>query len=65
MRATKWARDTSNTSGSWEVVLYLKFPPQHSFYTLIDYGSKFLPKPIFPFKNSWLSLEENLNQTST
>ena len=33
-----------------EEVLYLKFPPQKSFYALADCGPKFLIEPIFPFK---------------
>ena len=33
-----------------------KSPSQKNFYILVDCGSKFLPEPIFSFKNSWLSL---------
>ena len=33
-----------------EEVLYPKFPPQNSFYTLADYGLKFPLEPFFPLK---------------
>ena len=53
MPVTKWAKDTSSTSGSWRRSCTWNFHPKTAFMLWLTMA---LSEPIFPLKNNWLSL---------
>ena len=55
-RATKWAKDTGNTSGSWRRSCPQNFHPETAFMLWVTVVQSFCPNPFFSFKNGWLSL---------
>ena len=56
MRATKWARDTDSTLGSWNRSCIQNFHPKIVFILWVTVAQSFCLNHFFSFKNGWLSL---------
>ena len=50
MRATKWARDTGSTSGSWRRSCIQNFHPKTAFMLWVIVAQSFCLNPFFPLK---------------
>ena len=55
MHASKWAKDTGNTLGSWKKSYTYNFHPKIVFMLWLIVAQSFCPNPFF-LKNCWLSL---------